>query len=235
MPDGLLQNVTSSHIRFWIRSQAKVLGVVSIPQEAFVPYGTGIKTSLLLLQKLPSSSRAACFMARVQKIGYDVKGQPVYQRDASGRTMRTPSGLPMVDDDIEEIAAVFGSFRAGTFDGKSEKVYSVSEELLNSRLDAEHYQPEDQMLIEHLKSVGAKPLSEIAEILTETDDFLRQVRRLMTGHAIPAISIEDLSKVLVPIPSKEEQERIANAIAQIQSMRKQSLRAGEKVVIETDA
>jgi type I restriction enzyme M protein len=57
----------------------------------------------------------------------------------------------------------------------------------------------------------------------------------MTGHAIPAISIEDLSKVLVPIPSKEEQARIANAIVQIQSMRKESLRAGEKVVIETDA
>lgn len=57
----------------------------------------------------------------------------------------------------------------------------------------------------------------------------------MTGHAIPAISIEDLSKVLVPIPLKEEQERIANAIAQIQFMRKESLKAGEKVVIETDA
>jgi type I restriction enzyme M protein len=53
LPDGLLQNVSNSHIRFWIRSQATVLGVVSLPPEAFVPYGTGIKTSLLLLQKLP--------------------------------------------------------------------------------------------------------------------------------------------------------------------------------------
>ena len=72
LPDGLLQNISNSHIRFWIRSQAKVLGVVSIPQEAFVPYGTGIKTSLLLLQKLPSNT-GKVFMARIQKIGYDVK------------------------------------------------------------------------------------------------------------------------------------------------------------------
>ncbi len=42
LPDGLLQNITNNHIRYWIRSQAKVLGVVSIPQEAFIPYGTGI-------------------------------------------------------------------------------------------------------------------------------------------------------------------------------------------------
>jgi type I restriction enzyme M protein len=54
LPDGLLQNISNSHIRFWTCSQAKVLGVVSIPQEAFVPYGTGIKTSLLLLQKFPA-------------------------------------------------------------------------------------------------------------------------------------------------------------------------------------
>jgi type I restriction enzyme M protein len=48
LPDGLLQNVSNSHIRFWIRSQAKVLGVVSLPQEAFVPYGTGIEFDVLI-------------------------------------------------------------------------------------------------------------------------------------------------------------------------------------------
>jgi len=218
-----------------------------------------------------------------------------------------------------------------------ENVYIVSEDFLNSRLDAEHYQPDDQKLIEHLKSVGAKPLGEIADIVTETDDFrlagdreiryiaisdvdartlqvvsqqvmkaheapsratyrvrkgdiitavsgastgtprhatalvtededgaicsngfavlrnihgveplfllaymrteyyLRQVRRLMTGHAIPAVSIEDLATVLIPIPPQPEQQRIANSIASIQSMRKEALKAGEKVVMETDA
>jgi len=54
----LLQNVSNGHIRFWIPSQAKVLAVVSIPQEAFIPYGTGIKTSLLILQKLPANAEA---------------------------------------------------------------------------------------------------------------------------------------------------------------------------------
>ncbi|HHT9133572.1 MAG TPA: HsdM family class I SAM-dependent methyltransferase, partial [Candidatus Avalokitesvara rifleensis] len=95
LPDGLLQNVSNSHIRFWIRSQAKLLGVVSIPQEAFVPYGTGIKTSLLLLQKLPSTTEKV-FMVRIQRIGYDVKGQPIYKRDENGKFMKTSSGAHIV-------------------------------------------------------------------------------------------------------------------------------------------
>ncbi len=107
LPDGLLQNITNGHIRFWIRSQSKILGVVSIPQEAFVPYGTGIKTSILFLQRIPSTSREICFMSCLQKIGYDVKGQTIFKRDASGGIIRKPSGMPVVDDDVDEISSAY--------------------------------------------------------------------------------------------------------------------------------
>lgn len=336
LPEGLLQNISNSHVRFWMRTQAKVLGVVSIPQEAFVPYGTGIKTSLLLLQKLPTGEQNhACFMARMQKVGYDVKGQPVYKRDSS-KLLRTSSGGYLVDDDVDEIARAYRDFAAGINPSETEKIYTVAEKLLNTRLDAEHYCPYDLKLIEQLRSSGAKPLGEITDILTKADDFrlvpdseiryiaisdvdsrtmqvvsqqnikvheapsratyrvregdiitavsgastgtpkqatalitedeggaicsngfavirnireveplfllaymrtehyLRQVRRLMTGHAIPAISIEDLSKVLVRIPPKDEQERIAKTVASIQTMRREALRIGEKVITETE-
>jgi len=336
LPDGLLQNVSNSHIRFWLRSQAKVLGVVSIPQEAFVPYGTGIKTSLLLLKKLPSSV-GNVFMARVQKIGYKVKGQPVYKRDDNGRIMRTPSGMNIIDEDIDEIASAYSRFKDGTLETESEEIYVVPENLLNIRLDVEHYQPKDRRLLETLQESGAKTLGELANILKETDDFrltsndeiryiaisdvdartmqvvsqqtikpqeapsratyrvrkgdiitavsgastgtprhatalitededgaicsngfavlrnihgveslfllaymrtvyyLRQVRRLMTGHAIPSISVEDLAKVLVPIPPNEVQQEIAATVASILTMRKEALKAGEKIIAETEA
>lgn len=335
LPDGLLQNISNSHIRFWIRSQAKVLGVVSIPQEAFVPYGTGIKTSLLLLQKLPAVADRV-FMARIQKIGYDVKGQPIYKRDGNGKLIRTPAGLPVIDNDIDEIVLSYRQFQGGNLESQSETIYSVPEKMLNARLDAEHYHPDDRELLEHLQANGAKPLGEIADILNETDDFrlasngdiryiaisdvdartmqvvsqqvikpheapsratyrvrhgdiitaisgastgtprhatafitededgaicsngfavlrnihgveplfllaymrteyyLRQVRRLMTGHAIPAISIDDLAKVLVPIPPVQVQKKIANEIAAILAMRKEALKTGERIVEETE-
>lgn len=335
LPDGLLQNVSNSHIRFWIRSQAKVLGVVSIPQEAFVPYGTGIKTSLLLLQKLPADTKKV-FMARIQKIGYEAKGQPIYKHNNDGRLLKTSAGLPIVDDDIDEIISAYARFKDDRFKPESEAIYSVPETLLNARLDVEHYQPDDKKLLEQLRSSAAKPLGEISDILNETDDFrlasngeiryiaisdvdartlqvvsqqvikpheapsratyrvrvgdiitaisgastgtprhatalitededgaicsngfavlrnihgvepffllaymrtdyyFRQVRRLMTGHAIPAISVEDLSKVLVSIPRKEVQRNIADKIAAILSVRKEALKKTEKIIAETE-
>jgi len=336
LPDGLLQNVSNSHIRFWIRSQAKVLGVVSIPQEAFVPYGTGIKTSLLLLQKLPATADRV-FMAQIQKIGYDVKGQPVYKRDENGKLIRMPAGLPVIDDDIDEIVSSYRLFQDGNDEFDGDTIYTVPDTMLNARLDVEHYHPNDRKLLEYLLANGAKPLGEIADILNETDNFrlvsnediryiaisdvdartmqvvsqqiikpheapsratyrvrqgdiitaisgastgtlrhatalitededgaicsngfavlrnihgveplfllaymrteyyLRQVRRLMTGHAIPAISIDDLAKVLVPIPSVRIQKKIANEIAAILAMRKEALKTGERIVKEAES
>lgn len=336
LPDGLLQNITNSHIRFWIRSQSKVLGVVSIPQEAFVPYGTGIKTSLLFLQKLPSDSEKV-FMAQIQKIGYDVKGRPVYKKTHDGKLVRRKSGLPIIDTDIDEIISEYNRFKNSGHEINQEKIYTVSEKSLNTRLDVEHYRPEDRNLIEMLQAKGAKPLGELADILKETDDFrlasnseiryiaisdvdvrtmqvvshqvikpheapsratyrvrtgdiitavsgastgtqrhatalitddedgaicsngfavlrnihgieplfllsymrteyfLRQVRRLMTGHAIPAISIEDLSKVLVLVPPKEVQKQISDEVRKIISMRKEVLKVGKKVIEEVES
>jgi type I restriction enzyme M protein len=336
LPDGLLQNISNSHIRFWIRSQAKILGVVSIPQEAFVPYGTGIKTSLLFLQKLPSNSENV-FMARIRKIGYDVKGQPIYKRDGNGKILTTQTKNYIIDDDINEVATAYKIFQSGKFKIENDNIYTIHENLLNTRLDVEYYHPSDQRFISKLKASCAKPLGEISDILNESDDFrlatdediryisisdvdartmqvvsqqiikpheapsratyrvregdiitaisgastgtknqatalitkdedgsictngfavirnihginplcllafmrtqyyLRQVKRLMTGHAIPAISIDDLAKVLVPIPSEEDQKKIAEQIAIILTKRKETLQAGDKVVEETES
>lgn len=336
LPDGILQNVSNSSIRYWMRAQAQVMGVVSIPQEAFVPYGTGIKTSLLLLQKNPAPPRQFCFMARLEKIGYDVKAQPIYKKDSAGRYLKNAQGILLVDDDVETIASGFASFKNQTPLPKGETIYTVPNSELNSRLDAEHYRPSDQEMLAWLARNGGKRLSEIADIVSAGDDFrltseneiryiaisdvdartmqvvsqqilraheapsratyrvqsgdiitatsgastgttrqatalitededgaicsngfavlrnihgveplyllaylqteffLRQVRRLMTGHAIPAISNDDLATILVPIPARAEQKRIADAIADIMMLRKETLKQGVRIVTETE-
>lgn len=334
LPDGILQNISNGYVRYWLRTHAKILAVVSIPQEAFVPYGTGIKTSLLLIQKLPSK-HSTCFMAQIHKIGYDVKGQPVYKRTFTGEIERTVAGQPIIEEDITEIAKAYTQFTHGKFQPTNHTTYTIPEEHLNSRLDAQHYLPQDQKLLHHLKSIGAKPLNQIAEIVTQTDNFrtnddeiryiaisdvdyrtmqvvsqqsiqshaapsratyrlrigdiitatsgastgtprqatalitadedgaicsngfavirnihgveplfllaylrtepyLRQVKRLMTGHAIPAISNDDLAKILVPIPPQDQQIQIAQQIAYIQTLRKQALTASEQIIQHTN-
>lgn len=335
LPDGLLQNVSSSHIRFWIQTQARVLAVVSIPHEAFIPFGTGIKTSLVVLQKKPSPT-GKIFMARMAHIGYDVKGNPVYKRDAIGNPIRKRSGELVVDQDLDTIAESYEQFIKAEVEPRSANIFTINESALNSRLDVEHYEPSDQTMILQLRAGNARPLGELADILCESDDFrladageiryvaisdvdyqtmqvvshqiikpgeapsrasyrlrdgdiitaisgantgtprqasaliskdedgaicsnglavlrnvkgvnplyllaymrtekfLRQVRRLMTGHAIPCISIEELSRVLVPIPSKETQAKIADRISQIIDQRKWALHAIGEAVREAE-
>lgn len=49
----------------------------------------------------------------------------------------------------------------------------------------------------------------------KTDTFIKQVRRMMTGHAIPCISLENLGKVLVPRPPLPLQKKMAKKIKRI--------------------
>jgi len=67
-----------------------------------------------------------------------------------------------------------------------------------------------------------------------TEPFLRQVRRLMTGHAIPAISLDDLGGVLIPVPLAEHQHRIANAVRGVHVLREQIVRATELIVRDVE-
>jgi len=335
LPEGTLQNVSYSYVRSWIRRHASPIAVIGIPQEAFIPYGTGIKTSLLVLQKGHEGSPQATFMGRIHKIGYDVKGQPTYRRSSSdGRTLGGMDSA-LIDEDVTTMAEAFRR-------GPTEEPYPPELDSfflpaieLNSRLDVDHYRPLDQLLISRLSRASSKPLSSIASILqlpdsfrsdgTEqiryvaisdvdaismsvvsshlmhpseapsratyrlkagdiitaisgastgtaqqattivsaddegvicsngfavlrdvsqvdphfllafmrTEEFLNQVRRLMTGHAIPAISTADLGKVLVPIPGASEQRQIAEAMRASLEARAQSAVLASKALHAT--
>jgi len=336
LPDGLLQNVSSAYVRSWMRWKSKVLAVVSIPQEAFIPYGTGIKTSLLLLQKKPVPNECLCFMARMQKLGYDVKGQPVYKRNERGEACIDGQGNMIIDDDVGIIAECYKQLREKRgLANENGNIFTVSEDLLNLRLDVEHYDPDDQSLISHLRKLGAKELGEIAEVvrypaklsrkdekiryiaisdvdartmqvvsqqtmraheapsratyrvhsgdiitavsgastgttrhatamITEdeegaicsngfavlrnvkgvepffllgymrTEHYLRQVRRLMTGHAIPAIALDDLERVLVPVLSQEKQYQVARRVEEVHRIVKSAREESSSVIAETE-
>ncbi len=55
-----------------------------------------------------------------------------------------------------------------------------------------------------------------------TDIYFKQVFRYRTGAAIPAISDEDLKKILIPIPEKNEQSQIAGIVAKGFEVRRDS-------------
>lgn len=80
LPDGILINSAMKHVRDFILTNTKIKSVVSLPHIAFVPYGSGVKSSILLLEKKEIPGKDfydyEIFMAIANNIGYDKTGRP---------------------------------------------------------------------------------------------------------------------------------------------------------------
>lgn len=118
LPDGDLTNQNTEYVREFIKQKARLLAVVSLPQETFIPHGTGVKASVLFLQKLPEEELEKLkeedyhiFMAICEKIGYDIRGRTLYKKDEKGELIRDEKGKPIVDREIEEIVDGFEEFK----------------------------------------------------------------------------------------------------------------------------
>jgi len=118
LPDGDLTNSSLGYVRQWIRDNARILAVVSLPQETFVPYGAGVKASVLFLQKLPKKELEALkkkdypiFMGIIEKIGYDIRGRDVYKRDKRGEIIKDKNGNFVIDEDVSFIIEEFKKFK----------------------------------------------------------------------------------------------------------------------------
>ena len=133
VPDGILQNAQTEYVRFWLRQRAQLLAVISLPSTTFVPYGTGVKTSLVVLEKRSSPEKARSpqkvFFAVSSNVGYDRRG-------------RTVPG-----SDLEEIAEAFEELAGGAVGGKLAEIdqgeagFLVEGGAVGERWDAEHYFP----------------------------------------------------------------------------------------------
>lgn len=79
LPDGLLKNKSSIFVRNWIENVAKIKAVISLPEEAFNPYGAMVKTSLCVFQKYKNNEKknkeSKVFLCELENIGFDATGR----------------------------------------------------------------------------------------------------------------------------------------------------------------
>ena len=311
IPDGLLQNPSLSFVRHWIKSQAGIIGVISLPQETFIPFGTGVKTSLVLLRK--NFQKRSIFFSKIKNIGHDAKGNIRYKKQSSPLNSNESENSQNINNDINQVLKVFHNKKGEIED--SSIAWHLNHKLLKERWDAEHYSLNDMEMIGRLDSSQillnfAEPVKrkekfsnstsslvryiaisdidrygmkiathqeldtaqlpsrasykiiegdilvavsgantgtekQAVAVVTKDDEgsicsngfavlrnirninkyfllaffksniFIKQVRRMMTGHAIPYISLTDLGRIIVPIPDKKTQERVANRVKRI--------------------
>jgi len=83
LPDGIYGNESLGYIRNWIINKARIVAIIDVPLETFLP-NTGTKTTIMILQKMPTNKLPKdypVFMAVAEFCGHDRRGKEINEDD----------------------------------------------------------------------------------------------------------------------------------------------------------
>lgn len=100
LPDSILGAPGLGYIRTWLIKNTRIIGSIDLHVDTFQPRN-GTQTSVLILQKKSQEqidkeektgfmSDYNIFMAMVEKVGHDKRGNPVFKRDSDGNELLVP-------------------------------------------------------------------------------------------------------------------------------------------------
>lgn len=79
LPDGVISNRNTRYVREWVENYLKLRAIISLPVEAFSPFGANVKTSILFARKWrPGENKTHDYpilVAQSDNIGYDAAGR----------------------------------------------------------------------------------------------------------------------------------------------------------------
>ena len=142
LPDSILGNPGLEYIRQWLIERTRIIASVDLHVDTFQP-GNGTQTSVLIVQKktkaeIEEEQRTRkikpynIFMAMVEKVGHDKRGNTLFKRDEHGNeiwiseepnvmgmdktaegdvTIKTEGKTRIIDDQSREVPAVFAQWK----------------------------------------------------------------------------------------------------------------------------
>ncbi|MBR2216607.1 MAG: N-6 DNA methylase [Selenomonadaceae bacterium] len=117
LPDSILGSPGLGYIRQWLLRNHRLIASIDLHADTFQPRN-GTQTSVLILQKKTQAEKDAeaatrvmgsynIFMAMVEKIGHDKRGNPLFKRDDDGNEI-------LVDKEVTTIVEQDGKLQAVT-------------------------------------------------------------------------------------------------------------------------
>ena len=100
LPDSILGSPGLGYIREWMIQNHRIVASIDLHQDTFQPRN-GTQTSVLFLQKKTQAQKDVeeksgqmagynIFMAMIEKIGHDKRGNPLFKRDKEGNEILVP-------------------------------------------------------------------------------------------------------------------------------------------------
>lgn len=190
LPNGHFENPSLDYLRFYLKQKANVLAIVNLPQETFIPYGTGVKTSLLFLEKETANTKTQypIFFSKIKKPGYqgNKNGTPIYKKDKYGMTIKDKNGAQILDEDFSIVVEEYKAFQKNlTID--SDNSFSINFNELNGRFDYDFYSPENRKMLSLLEDKNAKRLYEVADII--------KIKSKKLNHSDKSVEYVELSDI----------------------------------------
>ena len=112
LPDSILGSPGLGYIREWLIRNHKIIASIDLNADTFQPRN-GTQTSVLILQKKTDEEKKSdeengisdynIFMAMVEKVGHDKRGNPLFKRDSEGNEILVDE---QVDDDLSHVRKV---------------------------------------------------------------------------------------------------------------------------------
>lgn len=113
LPDSILGSPGLGYIREWLIHNHRIIASIDLNADTFQPHN-GTQTSVLFLQKKTQEQKDEeektgkisdydIFMAMVDKIGHDKRGNPIFKRDSEGNEILVPdtSNVFVLDETSE--------------------------------------------------------------------------------------------------------------------------------------
>lgn len=160
---GVLNSKTNIDVREYIFSHFEIMGIIDLPESAFLPYAN-VSSSVMILQKKRNNvKQGQTFFAKSEKIGRKSNGDDdiIYY----------PNGNFELDSDLNNILFAWEMFISGNYQIQNDncfvaRVDEYLEEDKSMRLDYTFHHPyrnESRKLLNNSKS----PLIFLSEICTE--------------------------------------------------------------------
>ncbi len=100
LPEGLFGNPSNRYIWEYLRRKGKILGIISLDQNAFQPY-TCNKTSILFFQKLKKlPENYQIDFAIVENVGHNKDGKVQYKLNQDGSIKYDLDNEPIINNDL---------------------------------------------------------------------------------------------------------------------------------------
>lgn len=165
LPDGVFGNPSDRYVWQFILENAKILAIVSLPPETFLP-STHIKTSVLFLEKTKNKEKDyEIFMAIANKVGHDKNGKMIFKMDTKGNYALDDEGNKIIDDDLPSISSKYKEFKQDVLKPSRLGFIVRASGINNYVFIPSYYNPETVQKLNEMEKTGKYKITTIREMV----------------------------------------------------------------------